>query len=703
MKKVWIWFTLFFTLSIVGTSSADCTRFTTVFFLNGILADKNQENAILSRSVIQDEVTKRLTDLGIPLACVTFANIFNKSDSFREDVIQSIIAHEGGHPTFLGGLYLYAFGLPDLFSEGFQKSLNKWNANERGEKQTQLDALRSAIHGTSLPAGTAGPVLPQEVIIVGHSQGNLFANELYDALTQEEKQHVRLVAVASPASDLADHGTEHVTLDEDAAAKLFDALPGPNFDGNVSFGKLSLSTCDGKFLCNDSLNASLTAGPAFALSLTMTCNGDILCHDFLKAYMGNPNSRDMITDQIFDLIHRPIVLVNVPADTGAPIMPTPPVIPTPSVTPIIPTPPVTPAPLTPTSPVTATPPVTTVPPVTPAPIPEPTPVPPKPPVIPVTPTPPVSPIPPVTPITPPPIVQPASQVIGHVRTPDNRDAIGVHVTLTERSTHNVYRATTGSDGSFRFINIPSGQYLLHAETTGFHADHGELITVTSAGVAFNTTLTLLKNGSFHFELERLHVEGNIAEFTSDFKGPTQLFCGTPVTLRNGRLILTDTDGHGVFPQEDSSLVFGDACSLEGQDYGLRTFRGDATIVATFVAAEPATNTNYHLSLLTRTTHEQVFLLVVNEGAGTILRFYTVGPNFHSFRMLEVAPLDLSHASLLHLMLEYDDVHRTVSAGYRIDGEDDDPFVILDAHTPVFWAKGNEAGVGIGGDALVPSD
>jgi hypothetical protein len=68
------------------------------------------------------------------------------------------------------------------------------------------------------------------VVIVAHSQGNLFANLAYQALTPEQQAHTLVVSVASPASSVPG-GAAHVTLFEDLIARAF---PSNHLPANTS-------------------------------------------------------------------------------------------------------------------------------------------------------------------------------------------------------------------------------------------------------------------------------------------------------------------------------------------------------------------------------------------------------------------------------------------------------------------------------------
>ena len=64
------------------------------------------------------------------------------------------------------------------------------------------------------------------VLLVSHSQGNLFANKIYTILEDKEKQHFRNVAIATPAERVFSGG-RYITLDADPViGAIPDSLPG---------------------------------------------------------------------------------------------------------------------------------------------------------------------------------------------------------------------------------------------------------------------------------------------------------------------------------------------------------------------------------------------------------------------------------------------------------------------------------------------
>jgi hypothetical protein len=65
----------------------------------------------------------------------------------------------------------------------------------------------------------------RRVVLVGHSQGNLYVNQAWEALIASEQENVRTIAVATPADHVGDVTEPYTTLHRDSlAASLFAAL-----------------------------------------------------------------------------------------------------------------------------------------------------------------------------------------------------------------------------------------------------------------------------------------------------------------------------------------------------------------------------------------------------------------------------------------------------------------------------------------------
>jgi hypothetical protein len=106
----------------------------------------------------------------------------------------------------------------------------------------------------------------KRVILVSHSQGNLYANEEWDQLTEEEKSQVDIVAVATPANYVAKNNDLYTTLTEDWIATLFPHALAANASNQED------------------------------------CGDDWTCHGFKESYMKGGNSRERIVEEIVALL-----------------------------------------------------------------------------------------------------------------------------------------------------------------------------------------------------------------------------------------------------------------------------------------------------------------------------------------------------------------------------------------------------------------
>lgn len=106
----------------------------------------------------------------------------------------------------------------------------------------------------------------KRVVLVPHSQGNLYANEEWDKLTVAEKNVTDIVAVATPAGLVAKNGP-YTTLAEDGIAKFLFPL----------------------------------ALPANATN-EEPCADDWTCHGFKESYLHGVHSRTRIVKEIVALL-----------------------------------------------------------------------------------------------------------------------------------------------------------------------------------------------------------------------------------------------------------------------------------------------------------------------------------------------------------------------------------------------------------------
>jgi hypothetical protein len=198
------------------------------------------------------------------------------------------------NPACLKGITAYnrSTNLPvDFLQAAYQKSrelgitaIEFWPAMLRLVAPTWLDEVIDASYPRSGDGAlyVVGPQLQQHLnefykpeiatgkhlVVVGHSQGNFYANDAWKALTDAEKEKTSIVAIATPASFVAGEGRDTKLYEDALAATIF------------SF----------------SLPANVTN--------TESCETDIfhpfswLCHDMDTSYLHGTNSTKQIVDDI---------------------------------------------------------------------------------------------------------------------------------------------------------------------------------------------------------------------------------------------------------------------------------------------------------------------------------------------------------------------------------------------------------------------
>lgn len=123
------------------------------------------------------------------------------------------------------------------------------------------------------------------VVIVAHSQGNLFANWVYDHLDPElEKPHVRVISVATPASRLAHPGSVHFTNG-----------PSPGIQDIEGF-----VSGDNVIAALELISPRKSSGKPLARNVPHRFDrDDVLGHGFIEAYVGkNDPVRDPLLKRV---------------------------------------------------------------------------------------------------------------------------------------------------------------------------------------------------------------------------------------------------------------------------------------------------------------------------------------------------------------------------------------------------------------------
>ena len=194
-----------------------------VFFGNGILTgpDDYEKN----RSELQEFLNKKLPEVGQPPCQILVQRAINRTEGVVTDLWES--AKQSFPLTLFTNVLSWAISDRNVGAFIVSKILD---LNHQGYVSTHDEDLQSHLRSYRQVLNAAGRVL-----VVAHSQGNLFANEAYDRLLQEYgptlATRMKIIAVATPDDRVA--GTvfvppgPHTTLLEDFIHLVPGAL-GPN-------------------------------------------------------------------------------------------------------------------------------------------------------------------------------------------------------------------------------------------------------------------------------------------------------------------------------------------------------------------------------------------------------------------------------------------------------------------------------------------
>jgi hypothetical protein len=192
----------------------------TVFFVNGVLTD--YEDAVASGSFL--EVVARQSLPAADIAKMRFLLAYNPTYSvidFWEVVKQRLENDFSRFYRYLSRLE----PMPDFMQELYKFRAAAIDFEALFTSPTTQNHLR--LYRNELLEG-------KKVILVAHSQGNLFANREYMSLSAEERRSVGIVSVANPDSRVAD-GRPYTTLTRDLVIRATPGALGPTTDNGIFF------------------------------------------------------------------------------------------------------------------------------------------------------------------------------------------------------------------------------------------------------------------------------------------------------------------------------------------------------------------------------------------------------------------------------------------------------------------------------------
>lgn len=274
------WLICFTTVGATALAANCPSGGTTIFFGNGILTTLSRANQIKHAMQQQIDASLDFYDANRDRSCIQyklaydskFVDTGGRIADGTNIVAQLIVAAVQLHLTD------YSTAVPAVFPPGATLALlpNAWsalaqqyvNAEQEIAAPLQPDLTKQVkSYQAELDDGN-------NVVIVAHSQGALYANSAFGLLSVPNNKNVTIIGVASPADHVAG-STYHVTLFNDII--LLTPLLGQPQPLPAS-------------LANE--NTPDRCDSAFDVSSRFRC------HDFMLSYMTGNNSGQAITDRV---------------------------------------------------------------------------------------------------------------------------------------------------------------------------------------------------------------------------------------------------------------------------------------------------------------------------------------------------------------------------------------------------------------------
>ena len=180
MKKLLLVFVLMLNPLVSFADSNECK--TDVYFANGIMTKDWQaiDNAkilkVAIKNMLGDSYTQKIGKV---------AYSYNETHGFLSDGIETVYQKFGW------------VGLSDLFGASHGRVLSE-----------QIEAYQASI------------TAEYKVLVVAHSQGNLFTYEAYTALSSDMQKSFEAVSIASPMSADIKYGTSRIDWDNDPVPRI---------------------------------------------------------------------------------------------------------------------------------------------------------------------------------------------------------------------------------------------------------------------------------------------------------------------------------------------------------------------------------------------------------------------------------------------------------------------------------------------------
>jgi len=204
-----------------------------VYYGNGVgKGVSTYSDAVKSSALLELGYNQHLGDPSLA-ADYTFKLAFNQSAGRLGDIIEAAKQTFGDNwPTILAGFLLgndlILRLLPDSVVQNFNDFLTNQAIQELVTPSATSEDVNNHVSSYKSDIGEG-----KKVILVAHSQGNIFANWSYQRLSASESQYFTIVPVASPESIVRKSLVGHVRFSDDLvilgvqAAKAIAGIPTP--------------------------------------------------------------------------------------------------------------------------------------------------------------------------------------------------------------------------------------------------------------------------------------------------------------------------------------------------------------------------------------------------------------------------------------------------------------------------------------------
>jgi len=215
MKKI----VLFLIFGLVSLYAKPCM--TDIYFGNGVW--NKEKDAITSQRALRRFMQyQAVTQLDPQKEGETyrFGHAYNPSRGTMDDLIETFYQlKESGQIT--GGYFFTVYSVLAAESNGeeFLQKLQTIISNYDGDVNTMYQLYTNASFNQK-----------HNVLLVAHSQGNLFGNKMYTLMSEAQKKKFRMVSVATPADHVAGGGP-YVTASGDYVINPIPGALPSNVDG----------------------------------------------------------------------------------------------------------------------------------------------------------------------------------------------------------------------------------------------------------------------------------------------------------------------------------------------------------------------------------------------------------------------------------------------------------------------------------------